>query len=253
MNPYQKRINGCANLTELLDTLREIEEELSEPGDEAEDSSVQLRVAELVDIAGLPTWGEEPDDTEGIWSYDETRQLAGEGSWAEMQIELRENLSAMVELGDVRPSDTGAGGWDVDITIGSLTDGLTLIPDHKGRPNSWGGVEHWVGDKLLAALDLPWSWVNRDSYNGFLDTLATMASAHIVESGCKPATDADQLDSNINALLERPWATVIDAMDNSIRRQIHEMHRGTSNNRKFLIDYCTEHELTYGRPFRVGG
>jgi hypothetical protein len=45
------------------------------------------RVDTIVDVSSLPVFGgEEPNNTIGVWSWDEARLLVGEGSWAECEI-----------------------------------------------------------------------------------------------------------------------------------------------------------------------
>ena len=61
---YQKQINGCRNLTELKETLNAIEAELD-----------GVKLEEVIDLSDLPTFGTEPENTSGIYSYDETHRL----------------------------------------------------------------------------------------------------------------------------------------------------------------------------------
>jgi len=82
----KKMIKCSENLSQLLETLRTIESVLSET-----DDCDPLRVDELVDVTSLPTYGgEDPENTVGVWSWDETSLLVGEGSWADCSIEPRD-------------------------------------------------------------------------------------------------------------------------------------------------------------------
>lgn len=41
-----------------------------------------IKLEEAVDLTSLPTFGgKEPSDTMGVWSWDETRLLVGEGKF----------------------------------------------------------------------------------------------------------------------------------------------------------------------------
>jgi len=84
----RKMVSDATDLDELLAALQEIEAQLA--GGPDEDDPLCVRVAELVDVTSLPTYGgQEPRDTTGVWSWDATRLLVGEGSWAECWVEDR--------------------------------------------------------------------------------------------------------------------------------------------------------------------
>lgn len=88
------RVDACTDLADLCDTLNALEAELSwarrrataltRDGDyewpaltAAERQAIEdLRLADLVDLTALPTYGgEAPADTVGVYAWDETHQL----------------------------------------------------------------------------------------------------------------------------------------------------------------------------------
>jgi len=84
----RKMVASAANLDELLAALQEIEAELSRT---PSDDPLCVRVDELVDLAGLPTYGgPAPVDTAGVWSWSATRILRGEGPWSAMRVDVRD-------------------------------------------------------------------------------------------------------------------------------------------------------------------
>ena len=91
----REMIGGARNLTELHQALIAVEDKLccaEAVDDGASDTPLCVRVDELIDVTSLPTFGgEEPRDTMGIWSWDETHLLVGEGSWSECTIVPRAN------------------------------------------------------------------------------------------------------------------------------------------------------------------
>lgn len=59
-----------------------------------------------------------------------------------------------IEVRDVRIGTTGAGGWDVLVTVhvdGRAIDGeVTLLPaPDTGIPASWGERSHWLSASLI--------------------------------------------------------------------------------------------------------
>ena len=77
----------ATNLTDLLAELRAITVDRNE-----QDIEHVLFYGHGIDIVDLPTFGG-PDivDTPGIWSWDETHQLVGEGPFRDWQIEPRDH------------------------------------------------------------------------------------------------------------------------------------------------------------------
>jgi hypothetical protein len=70
------------NLDELLQNLREIAD-ADGTRDWAENAGI--------DLTSLPTFGgDEPDDTGGVWSWDENRLLVGDGSFEDWEIVSRD-------------------------------------------------------------------------------------------------------------------------------------------------------------------
>ena len=81
----REMVSGATNLRGLLDALRAVQDALTE--EDPHNRNLFVRVGELIDVTDLPTYGgEEPDDTIGVWSWDATSLLVGEGSWAECRI-----------------------------------------------------------------------------------------------------------------------------------------------------------------------
>ena len=59
----QDKVNACTNLEELLKILTRLED------------------SREVDMTSLPTFGgNEPKDTQGVWSWDATHMIVGTGS-----------------------------------------------------------------------------------------------------------------------------------------------------------------------------
>lgn len=80
---YSEWASKCETLDDLLDCLQEISARIDE----------HERVEDAVDLTSLPHYSEhEPANTAGVWSWDETRLLIGEGGVDEWSI---------VERGDV--------------------------------------------------------------------------------------------------------------------------------------------------------
>jgi hypothetical protein len=117
VNRYQARVNRARNLDELLQILREIEQELLNTG---EDLSVRLDVCDLVDVTSLPTFGPAPAATLGVWSWDETRRLVGDGGWDECTIEPRP--VARVQLAAGQAVHAGAA-ISLDASGNAVADG----------------------------------------------------------------------------------------------------------------------------------
>lgn len=64
----------------------------------------------------------------------------------------------LIEATASHPAPTSYGvenGIDVDVelTVDGRTwsGGVTLVPDHTGEYNSWGGPEHWLSQELQDA------------------------------------------------------------------------------------------------------
>jgi len=103
-----------------------------------------------------------------------------------------------VTTGAVGAGATGAGGWDVTVTIretpgpeGYWTSGdVTLIRDEwSGEPVSWGEPSCWIGPMLLSRIQRLAAQPRFGSivWRDLLDRLKTAALAAIEASGVEPA------------------------------------------------------------------
>jgi len=88
-----------------------------------------------------------------------------------------------IACSNVRPGETGAGGWDLDVTVDGVEGELTLLPRaYDGQPGSWGSPDHWVSSPLLDSL--------REDPERLRDALATIedaAARAVRESDVDPA------------------------------------------------------------------
>lgn len=85
-----------ADLDELYGALYDLQEALDEynEGEEDEDGywhsrDERLDMCDVVALDDLPTWGDEPQNTLGVFSYDETRLLYIDGR--EITLQLRDD------------------------------------------------------------------------------------------------------------------------------------------------------------------
>jgi hypothetical protein len=85
------------SLDALKDALEGLQEALQEVYEETGDWNAR-DLSEVVDLTSLPTWGEEPDSTDGVFSYDNERLLYIEGS--NIYLEAREDLDDDSEVED---------------------------------------------------------------------------------------------------------------------------------------------------------
>lgn len=74
---WQAYVSSATSLDDLLDRINECDQALSD----REANPTGTRVTDVVDMTSLPTFGgQEPADTIGVWSWDESRLLVGEGN-----------------------------------------------------------------------------------------------------------------------------------------------------------------------------
>jgi hypothetical protein len=64
-------INNAANLDALCDAMNALRDDLGE----------HEREEEIVDITSLPTFGDVPNSTANVWSWDDTRQMEFGQEW----------------------------------------------------------------------------------------------------------------------------------------------------------------------------
>lgn len=81
-------INGAKSLGAMWKAIQEVR---------AEDDAMRAEVSSLIRWDALPTWGNAPSDTDGVWSYDPQHLLVGEG-W---DLSLKEREDAVI----IRPED----------------------------------------------------------------------------------------------------------------------------------------------------
>jgi len=98
-----------------------------------------------------------------------------------------------VECSAPTAGTTGAGGWDLDVTVtidGREIEGeLTLLPSEQdGRPSAWGAPDNWVSSGLLAGLRARSSGF--DALRDMLSVIEAAASEEILSSGVEPAEGA---------------------------------------------------------------
>jgi len=88
-------IKNATTLNELHEALIQFQDELDElydcdAGDRHYNYDLDHEMAKRdLDICDLPNWGPWPADTIGIWSWDKTHQLAGNGRFADWEIQER--------------------------------------------------------------------------------------------------------------------------------------------------------------------
>lgn len=148
----KRMVDGATDLDELLAALQEIEQSVRRVDDEEwTDGDLAQRVDELVDITSLPTYGgEDPYHTGGVWSWDATRQIAGEGPWSAMRVEPR--------------PDGGAPDLSGDAEVDGVARTVRLTPDaseacgHLAGEGGGGGPEetaerHRIRDVVRGLAD----------------------------------------------------------------------------------------------------
>ena len=101
-------------------------------------------------------------------------------------------MTTQIETGKVVAGTTGAGGWDVDVTV--ILDGVrhegevTLLPAKSDgvTPSAWGGPENWISNGLLGVLrDL-----DSDSFSDVLGEIEMAAFRAVKASGIDAAERA---------------------------------------------------------------
>lgn len=123
MNTYRNRVNKCRNLESLRDTLNAIEDELYR---EYERTGEHRKIEELVNISDLPVFGREPTNTEGFFSYDNTRILVStDRGW---KIEERDEPAQPTKIIRIRniPVDIHTALKKRAIDEGMSMEGLVL-------------------------------------------------------------------------------------------------------------------------------
>ncbi len=90
-----------------------------------------------------------------------------------------------IKCGAVTPGTTGAGGWDLSVTV-TVNDALlppgdvTLLPaQYDGAPSAWGDPSNWISGGLLAALLI----LDNDTLRDALDEIEWAAASAIRASG----------------------------------------------------------------------
>lgn len=95
-----------------------------------------------------------------------------------------------VECSAPTAGTTGAGGWDLDVTVTiddrELEGELTLLPsEHDGSPSAWGAPDNWVSSGLLAELRA--RAPGADALRDILSAIEAVAIVEIQSSGVEPA------------------------------------------------------------------
>jgi hypothetical protein len=86
-----------------------------------------------------------------------------------------------IEASNVTQGTTGAGGWDLIVTVGDEVGEVTLLPRQSdGRPASWGDLDNWMDWRLRVACG-----GNRE----LIDKIGAVAAAAVEASGIEPAKD----------------------------------------------------------------
>ncbi|MCP4549501.1 MAG: hypothetical protein GY835_23850 [bacterium] len=88
----------------------------------------------------------------------------------------------MIKATNVRQGTTGAGGWDVDVSVRDLDGEVTLLPAQSdGQPSRWGDADMWVSGDLLRQLR------QREDCHDLLDEMEAVAVRAIEDSSIEPA------------------------------------------------------------------
>jgi len=126
------------DLDELQEALQ-LHEELQESVKHIDGLAHDLMVNMGGWIADVPSWGDEPDDTEGLVSFDATRLLWMEDysvSQRDVSLESLEDLQAAMK--DEHPSILDGDDWSTD------------LPTFGGdEPDDTAGVWSWDAERLL--------------------------------------------------------------------------------------------------------
>jgi hypothetical protein len=92
-----------------------------------------------------------------------------------------------IEVSNITQGATGAGGWDLIVTVGDVVGEGTLLPRQiDGRPDSWGSLDNWLTHELVKAVD---------GNHPLIDKIRAVAAAAVEASGIEPAKeDLDELN-----------------------------------------------------------
>lgn len=93
-----------------------------------------------------------------------------------------------IDVYHVAAGDTGAGGWDCDVTYGDVDGEATLLPsEHDGHPASWGQPDHWLSAELLRALP-----EDDGDRRAAMQAIETACREAIERSGIEPTTTCSE-------------------------------------------------------------
>lgn len=100
-----------------------------------------------------------------------------------------------IKCWSVTPGTTGAGGWDLEVSLQFrgklLTGSVTLLPaEYDGHPVAWGSPDNWLSSSVLWPLrsDLPGDAGIEDQHDFrcVLDEIEEAATAAVQASGVEP-------------------------------------------------------------------
>lgn len=161
--------HACVTLSDAFPNMRNVERQvavrLSDGNVRAQlflggDACGQPEAQQMIDVCASPPYPKSPDIDSPLAGGGQVDSISPDGAWTLIQVgaELADVLHLQYVLvrnedGSVFPTPYAAGPWPASITLPSVLDPETLVPDlpdmQGGETIAWVGPHHLVLDQVL--------------------------------------------------------------------------------------------------------